>query len=98
MDGSIHDRLILSVVGLTLSLGWNGGTAQAQAPAAKAPSSAATDLAAALERTRGQGTPTVVIATSSANSQSKAFYHEVSESAWARANRGLIQIVELPSE
>jgi hypothetical protein len=81
MDGTLRDRLSGAAVALTLGLGLADGVASAQAPApiASAPSSAASDLATALERTRGQGIPTVVIATASANPQSKALYREVSE-------------------
>ncbi|MDB5352174.1 MAG: hypothetical protein JWN86_3421 [Planctomycetota bacterium] len=99
MDGLIRNRLIQGAVALTLALGLSGQAARAQAPPSPlAPSTAAGDLASALERTRGQGIPTVVIATASANPQSKALYREICESAWARSYRGLVQVVELPTE
>ena len=65
-------------------------------PAAPAPAMAA--VSAALGHMKTGGAPLVVVVTSAARPESRAFCRALIDGPWARANRGLVQVVELPAE
>ena len=77
-----------------LALTLSNGLARAQAP--QPPGMAA--VSAALGHMKTSGAPLVVVVTSAARPESRAFYRALFEGPWARDNRGIVQIVELPAE
>jgi len=60
------------------------------------PSSSA--LGAALQMTRTRGVATVAVLTSSEQPSSVRFWNEFNEGAWARMNRGLVQVVNVSKD
>ena len=60
------------------------------------PSSSA--LAAALQMTRTRGVATVAVLTSSEQPSSVRFWNELNNGAWARMNRGLVQVVNVSKD
>ncbi len=60
------------------------------------PSSSA--LGAALQMTRTRGAATVAVLTSSEQPSSVRFWNEFNEGAWARMNRGLVQVVNVSKD
>jgi hypothetical protein len=61
----------------------------------KAPNSA---LASALAMTRTRGAATVAVVTSSVQPASVRFWNEFYDGAWARFNRGIVQVVNISKE
>ncbi len=60
------------------------------------PSSSA--LGAALQMTRTRGVATVAVLTSSEQPSSIRFWNEFNDGAWARTNRGLVQVVNVSKD
>ena len=60
------------------------------------PSSSA--LGAALQMTRTRGVATVAVLTSSEQPSSVRFWNEFNDGAWARMNRGLVQVVNVSKD
>ena len=60
------------------------------------PSSSA--LGAALQMTRTRGVATVAVLTSSEQPSSVRFWNELNDGAWARMNRGLVQVVNVSKD
>ena len=73
------------------------GDSRAQSPPA-APAPAMTPVSAALTHLRSGGEPLVLVVTSAARPESRGFFRALVDGPWARINRGLVQIVELPAE
>ena len=69
---------------------------RAEDKAASVPSSS--PLAAAIQITRTQGAATVAILTSSEQPSSERLWKEFYAGAWARANRGLVQVVNVSKD
>jgi hypothetical protein len=68
----------------------------AQDTTAAKPSSSA--LGAALQITRTRGAATIAILTSSAQPSSVGFWKEFYDGAWARTNRGIVQVVNVSKD
>lgn len=95
-DGREDARYRRWVSGL-IALSLSSGAAKAQGPPS-APTPAMAAVSAALGHMKAGGAPLVVVVTSSARPESRAFSRALIDGAWARANRGLVQVVELPAE
>ena len=77
-----------------LSLLLAHGIATAQTPAPTGMEA----IAHALGHLKATGAPLVVVVTSQARPESRAFARALIDGPWARSNRGLVQVVELVSE
>jgi hypothetical protein len=95
MEGSMSHRFgLLALAALLAAPALSGRTAAGADP----PAQPAAELSACLQRTQARGLPTVVVATSATKAESQAFWSGLAESAWVRAHRDRLQLVELPVE
>lgn len=89
--------LASAAVALSATLILSGSSRlHAEEKAAQKPSAAA--LSAALQMTSTRGVPTVAVLTSSEQPPSVRVWNEVYNSAWARANRGFVEVVNVSKD